>query len=543
MTKMAIGKSKTFKKLATWITTLSLAAGITFASKNLLPYSPGTAQNPSIHPLLAEKVNHFYSPPPGIIFLAQEVQKGTIDEDSYNSLYIRAFNHFQHWQTSEGLACGPIDCSRLEFLGINGFLSSIDWAYSPEVQALYPSGDHTWDRVKDDYQNHQISQHFGHIFHLISDLTVPAHVRNDVHPLSDDYEYWTNQHKREIMDLISPQSPPSFKNLEELMAALAQFTGSHFYSDNSRDGTIVGLTSLFEDNKIYWVKNVQGTNRKVLRTTLLVNFQDEGCLRDEWSVLGNKAVEYGLAALQLLQREASTLPSSCDEYAVDYFDAGGECCTTSSTGRIACLEDVIPAPTGSTPRGLAWDGTNLWLVSRDNYKIYQLSPSGSEVSSFSVSGYPYGLAWDGQYLWLTPDCFGCSQSTITKLTRSGEDSGSCIVSNNPFGLASDGTNIWYVENGYAVSSPRIHKVSTACTSSSSSLIELSSGLDNLSWSGSALWKTSGDGKIQRLSASSEEAYVLESLSAPISDPRGIAFDGPILWVAGPHKIYKLRLDN
>jgi len=33
------------------------------------------------------------------------------------------------------------------------------------------------------------------------------------------------------------------------------------------------------------------------------------------------------------------------------------------------------------------------------------------------------------------------------------------------------------------------------------------------------------------------------LSAPTSDPRGIAFDGPILWVAGPHKIYKLRLDN
>lgn len=53
------------------------------------------------------------------------------------------------------------------------------------------------------------------------------------------------------------------------------------------------------------------------------------------------------------------------------------------------------------PFGLAWDGSSLWLATRDAKKIWQIDPSdGSVINSFpSPNVNPEGLAWDGQYLW------------------------------------------------------------------------------------------------------------------------------------------------
>ena len=75
------------------------------------------------------------------------------------------------------------------------------------------------------------------------------------------------------------------------------------------------------------------------------------------------------------------------------------------------VKDTIPSP-GLQPQGLAWDGTYLWNVQDDNdddpERVYQIDPvTGDTLLSFPVpdtgnsSGEsPRGLAWDGQYLWL-----------------------------------------------------------------------------------------------------------------------------------------------
>ena len=79
-----------------------------------------------------------------------------------------------------------------------------------------------------------------------------------------------------------------------------------------------------------------------------------------------------------------------------------------STGTV---KDTIPSQ-GLQPQGLAWDGTYLWSVQDDNdgdpELVWQLDPAtGDTLMSFPVpdtgnsSGEsPRGLAWDGQYLWL-----------------------------------------------------------------------------------------------------------------------------------------------
>ncbi len=54
----------------------------------------------------------------------------------------------------------------------------------------------------------------------------------------------------------------------------------------------------------------------------------------------------------------------------------------------------------TNPRGLAWDGTNLWNADTDTDKIYKLNTSGTILNQFtSPSSNPTGLAWDGTNLW------------------------------------------------------------------------------------------------------------------------------------------------
>jgi outer membrane protein assembly factor BamB len=96
----------------------------------------------------------------------------------------------------------------------------------------------------------------------------------------------------------------------------------------------------------------------------------------------------------------------------------------------------------SSPRGLAWDGTNLWLAGNSTDKIYKLNPSTGEViSSFaSPDSLPQGLAWDGTNLWLAGD----STDKIYKLNPSTGEVISSFASpdSSPRGLAWDGTNLW-----------------------------------------------------------------------------------------------------
>jgi hypothetical protein len=92
--------------------------------------------------------------------------------------------------------------------------------------------------------------------------------------------------------------------------------------------------------------------------------------------------------------------------------------------------DTIPSQ-GLQPQGLAWDGTYLWNVQDDNDKdpelVWQIDPAnGDTILSFPVpdtggsSGQsPRGLAWDGQYLWLVSKGPGTSNKYIYKINPFG----------------------------------------------------------------------------------------------------------------------------
>ncbi len=285
------GRLRGFRnQLVVGLAALVLAAVAT-TPKKANPYETGDMSNPpaslSIHPLLVPELKDFHSPE-GVEFRLVEVQRGSINEDSPDDLYIRAFNHFTP--------------------ALPGYPSSIEWALNPELQADYPFGDHSWPRVVEDYREGFIGENFGFVKHVIDDLTSPAHVHRDIHPIYDSYESWTNQYKKELFSnsLLHPEEIPRFNSLEELMASLGNFTRANFPSDDAWGNSLEGLYKADYGNKQYWVRDLNGKSVRVLKRNFFLNFRDDNCFIDQWSVLGTKAIEYAASALDLLVAENPT---------------------------------------------------------------------------------------------------------------------------------------------------------------------------------------------------------------------------------------------
>jgi hypothetical protein len=161
------------------------------------------------------------------------------------------------------------------------------------------------------------------------------------------------------------------------------------------------------------------------------------------------------------------------------------------------------------PRGLAWDGTHLWVVAGpDDFvkpTIYRLDPrDGSVLQSFTAPAAGHrDLAWDGENLWYSAH----GTRSIYKLNPS---DGSVLLSfrsprgndGQPRGLAWDGTHLWHTDAG---------------------------GPNRL---------------VFRLSA--EDGEVLESFASPVTLPVALEWDGTHLWtsqVSAPTDLVRFDRDG
>jgi len=70
-----------------------------------------------------------------------------------------------------------------------------------------------------------------------------------------------------------------------------------------------------------------------------------------------------------------------------------------ATGEID--QTVTLDPAGSEPEGLAWDGTNLWVVDQANARVVQLEPDGTEVRSVDVGEGPRLATAGPTGVWVT----------------------------------------------------------------------------------------------------------------------------------------------
>jgi len=184
-----------------------------------------------------------------------------------------------------------------------------------------------------------------------------------------------------------------------------------------------------------------------------------------------------------------------------------------SSGETPKPGDIIlqfPSP-GSSPSGLAWDGSHLWMADDGTDTVYKLDPSnGSVLASFKSPGSaPRGLAWDGTHLWQ-------SDNTTRKLYKLEQAKGTVLSA---------------VEAPVTPARARVPE------------------LGGFTWDGERLWCGTVDGWSSRMNEMDPTDGSTTRFFFTKGYPRGLATDGTFIWNATDNGgmrlgiVYKYKLSD
>ena len=186
----------------------------------------------------------------------ENILKGSVEEDAPP----RWINHFYNPLTKTGwtgnnMGALPSSVVRLfSFIGISSeeALSAIDWIKNNIIQDKYASygGNYTWKTGLKEYatgNTNGANQTLGHILHILEDLGVPDHTRDDTHAqelaaatgdAGSPYEDYTARFTPQTISLaekiykngsaiVSKQTP------EEYLESMAAYSSVYFFSKDT----------------------------------------------------------------------------------------------------------------------------------------------------------------------------------------------------------------------------------------------------------------------------------------------------------------------
>ncbi len=251
------------------------------------------------HPFLTEKVIELFNKNSEIQISQQQrewLKQGAIEEDTP----IRWMNHFYNPITGNGLW---------------GFSSAKDWSRENIKQLFYPKGNQTWQKAIEFYTNGDKKQAFialGHVLHLIEDMSVPAHTRDDAHPEGDPYESWVKNNAEKNFEGVSITN---FDNLDNFFDLLAGYSNKYFLSKDTINKNELANKNIFRkkigENK--FVDCIQGEDSLDNKFCLVFTegsyftrfyFIDDPIVHsDYYSLLAPKAISYGAGVIDLFFKE------------------------------------------------------------------------------------------------------------------------------------------------------------------------------------------------------------------------------------------------
>jgi hypothetical protein len=187
------------------------------------------------HPHLARETGKFYSyffPDNKLMIEEMEwLARGAKEEDTPP----RYVNHFYNPLTNES------------WLGLDPLaLTARNWANNRDVQKIAVGGDQTFEEAIYLYRDGNKRDAFvalGHVLHLIEDMSVPEHTRNDTHVSNpgteSPYEDWAEKYNQSNKDEISKDLIASGKklsscfSLENCFDEVAYYSNGYFFSIDS----------------------------------------------------------------------------------------------------------------------------------------------------------------------------------------------------------------------------------------------------------------------------------------------------------------------
>ena len=219
-----------------------------FAPLNILAYAPIPT-----HANLTDVAVDFYNQNTLTNKISSEekswIIQGSVDEDTPT----RCLNHFYD----------PVFNKTWQFGGIEYLypaLTAKDWAQNPIVQALYDPfytaslgpitkspvfsrSNFSWQKAIYSYLKGNKKEAFlalGHILHLIEDMTVPAHTREDSHPPVFDPDVYENTPSKfsfsvyqDLLNSLTNQKPLIKNTLNEYFDNTASYSNNYFLSSDT----------------------------------------------------------------------------------------------------------------------------------------------------------------------------------------------------------------------------------------------------------------------------------------------------------------------
>ena len=104
-------------------------------------------------------------------------------------------------------------------------------------------------------------------------------------------------------------------------------------------------------------------------------------------------------------------------------------------------------PTFSGPRGVAYDGTNIWVANNGVSTVSRINPLTGAKTDITVGGNPWGVAYDGTNIWVTNN----GASFISKINPATGAKTDYPTNCCERGIAYDGTSIWVTNGSSTVS--------------------------------------------------------------------------------------------
>ena len=187
---------------------------------------------------------------------------------------------------------------------------------------------------------------------------------------------------------------------------------------------------------------------------------------------------------------------------------------------------------GSLPRGVTFDGANIWVANRSSNTVTKLRASdGAVLGAFAVGSAPFGVAFDGANIWVA----NVNGNNVTKLRASdGTSLGVFGVGITPQGVAFDGANVWVTNGGDGT----VTKL-RASDGANLGTFAVGSVPVGVAFDGANIWVANiGSNNVTKLRAS--DGANLGTFAVGIN-PRGVAFDGANIWVTnqGSNTVSKL----
>jgi len=282
---------------------------------------------PHTHPALTDEIVDFYN-----LNFSQKLNnqdktwiiQGSMDEDQG----MRPMNHFYDPVHNIGMAGFPTSKQWAMSSGAQSNLAMSNNSIAQSAGVIKSPDDFSYERAMNDYaqgDRQRAMLAFGHLLHLLEDMGVPDHTRNDPHPpvgtFGSPYEHEMAKWSPDNFNVASKFKKEGLKpvilaNLGEYFDKIAKYSNGNFFSkDTINDSNYANPTIDFwiykknqkgEEDLVGYKKDKSGNYvlvKNIIKTGELT-ISSEDILDGYWDRLSREVVLNGSGALNLFLTEA-----------------------------------------------------------------------------------------------------------------------------------------------------------------------------------------------------------------------------------------------